>query len=44
MSGRGKRVRSAAKAIIFNMYKYFERQASSEERCEGHYFQRVQIF
>ena len=27
MSGRGKRVRSAVKAIIFNVYKYFERQA-----------------
>ena len=28
MSGRGKRVRGTAKAIIFNVYKYFERQAS----------------
>ena len=31
MSGRGKRVRSAAKAIIFNVYKYFERQASKSK-------------
>ena len=31
MSERGKRVRSAAKAIIFNVYKYFERQASKSK-------------
>ena len=31
MSGRGKRARSAAKDIIFNVYKYFERQASNSK-------------
>ena len=31
MSGRGKRVRGAAKAIIFNVYKYFECQVSKSK-------------
>ena len=31
MSGRGKRVRSAANAIIINVYKYFEWQASKSK-------------
>ena len=31
MSGRGKRVRSAVKTIIFNVYKYFEQQASKSK-------------
>ena len=34
MSGRGKRVTSAAKAIIYNVYKYFECQAS-KSKCRG---------
>ena len=31
MSGRGKRVRSAANAIVLNVYKYFERQESKSK-------------
>ena len=35
MPGRGKRVNSTAKTIIYNVYKYFERE-STKSKYRGH--------
>ena len=34
MPGRGKRVNSTAKTIVYNVYKYFEREREREEQVQ----------